>query len=85
VAHEFSEIGLSSLNQEMEVIRHQDVRIQGDLIGLSRRLEQREELMSVLLIDEDALSFIAPAGDVVDSAGKLHSQRSRHGTIKPET
>jgi hypothetical protein len=62
----------------MEVIRHQDVGLQDDLVGLGRRLEQREELASVVIVNEDGLSPVTPAGNVVDSAGKLHSERSRH-------
>ena len=52
-------------------------------VGLDRALSPIDAIFPVIVVANERLSFVAARNDVVHSAGKLNSQRSRQERILP--
>ena len=58
----------------MKVIVHKDITLEFYSVNIKRLDKELEKLSSICVILEDVLSFVAAAGDVVDSVGILDSE-----------
>ena len=63
----------------MEVVGHEDVGMEADLIDRQGGLEFLQECFTVRIIAENYSSFIATAGDVIEGVGIIDPERSCHG------
>ena len=66
MAHELGEISPQGPDHQMEMIVHQHVGMELDLIDPKRGLELGEKRLAVGVITVDRLAFVAAAGEVID-------------------
>ena len=69
--------------QQMKVIGHQDIGVQGERVALARLAHQGLESAVVLVVSIDLLALIAPADDVVQRAGKVNTGPTSHDSALP--
>jgi len=81
--HQFAEIGLVGLDDEVEVVVHEDVAVERHLKGFQACSKHVEECMPVGIIPEDGFPLIPPAGDMIKSTGVFYANRSCHGVPIP--
>jgi len=81
--HQFTEIGLGGLDNEVKVVVHKDVTVERYLEGFQARVKNVEEGMPVGIILKDLFPFISPAGDVIKGTGVFYAKRSCHGVPIP--
>ena len=78
VPHSLVEIRGGRLHEEVVVVAHQAIRVkEPGLVGDDRR-EKVQEKAAVASVPEDRPAFMSTAGDVVQRAGELEAERSRH-------
>ena len=71
MAHELGEIGPLGSDQQMEMIVHQHVGMELDLINAQGILELGQKHLTVGVVAVDRFALIATAGDVKKTAGQL--------------
>jgi hypothetical protein len=76
--HEFREICFGGLNDQVEMVGHEDVGVQPDLINFQGSLEFLQKCSTVGIVAEDFSSFIATAGNVVKGVWVVNPKRSCH-------
>jgi len=60
------------------MVGHQDVAVDSDAVNLHRSRKKLHESTSIRVIPEYIFALIATAGDVVNSARILNSERAGH-------
>jgi hypothetical protein len=78
MAHEFAEIALRRLGQQMNMIGHQHKAVYPGRIGGSGFREYLEKFPAVGVIFENGFLLIATVSDMVHGAGKLDAKGSGH-------
>ncbi len=63
----------------MDVIRHQRVGVERDIVGLRQLAEAREQQPEVVRRREAELAVVAPADDVDGAARGVEPGEARHG------
>jgi hypothetical protein len=71
VAHKFREVRFGCLDQQVEMIRHERIRMNMNPIGPYRILKQFQEFGAIMIGQENRPSLVAPAGNMIESVGKL--------------
>jgi hypothetical protein len=71
VAHPCSERGLRRLHEDVQVVRHQAVRVAVPGEPRRRALEDAEEPDVVVIVAKDDLASIPPREHVKETAGEL--------------
>jgi hypothetical protein len=79
VTHEFAKVALGCLDEQMEVVIHENVAVKLDTIYGKRLKEDLEEAFPVVVVSEDFAPFIATARNVIHRAVILNPQGSGHG------
>ena len=72
------EVRLRRLDDEMNMVVHEAVRVTSPPVSPHRRVEQGEVEAAVAVVDKEGLAPVAPCRDVEDPARDLSSQRSWH-------
>jgi len=70
---------LRGLDQDMIVIGHEAVGMADPIVPLFDVLDGVQEVLTVGVVFEDGLLFIASGGDVVDGAGIFYAEGAGHG------
>jgi hypothetical protein len=78
MAHKFPKIAKRRLKKKVEMVVHKYIGIKLDGIDLDRLLKYLKHTISVGIIPEDVLFFIATACYVINCAGILDAERSGH-------
>jgi hypothetical protein len=78
--HELGQRDVSCLDEQMEVIVHQDVRIDTSTRSVLVNSEVEEELLKISGVFENTLLLIAPDDNVVEGAGEFYAGFARHET-----
>jgi hypothetical protein len=78
LTHTEREVRVRGLYQQVVVVRHQAVAVTNPVEAIARVCQYSEEGGSVSVIAIDDFSAITARRDVVQSARKLDSERSRH-------
>jgi hypothetical protein len=73
VMHELREVRTRRVNDEVEMVRHQDVAQKLNVMELQRPLQEFEKRIAVEIVSEDGTPLISAGGDVVIRAGKLYA------------
>src|SRR3990172_12124935 len=81
--HDLRQRRFRCLDEQVEVIGHQDVGVEDKTALLLIMPESAEILASVLIVKENVLLLIAPGYHMVERSGKLYARRSCHGKILP--
>ena len=76
--HPFRKVLLRGLDQQVDVIVHQAVRVTDPAEAADDRVEQPEEALAVGVTEEDLLVSVASRRDVEDAAGGSQTMRSGH-------
>jgi hypothetical protein len=76
--HGLGEVGLGRLHQEVKMVAHQHKRVHTQAMGADHRREPPKEARAVAVVSVHGLSLVAPRGDVVEGARKLHPQWPGH-------
>jgi len=85
VTNEFGEVAQGCLCQQMEVVGHEDIAAQLNVVDVEGLGEVFEEASPVGVVFIDGLLFVPPAGDVIDRTGILNAKRPSHeGLIAQE-
>jgi hypothetical protein len=84
VAHEFLEIGQGGLDDEVEVVGHEDKGQHVHLVDLRGSGQKVQKRLSIGVISNNILSGITAAGYMVVCVLISDSQRSGHGGILEE-
>jgi hypothetical protein len=71
-------VGSTGLDQQVEMIRHQHVRMQKPSILADCALQQPEELNAIVIIEVDVTPFDSPVVYVPESARIFQAQRTSH-------
>jgi hypothetical protein len=79
MAHELGEVAFGGFNEQVEVVRHEDVAVKLYAVNVDRLDKYLEEPFSVGIVLKDVIAFVASAGNVVHCAGILDAERSGHG------
>ena len=69
----------------MIVVPHQAVGVQNPFADENRAIENLQEPVSIIAVPEYKMPSVPPRRYVINSAGKLDPQRSRHGPLPPKT
>ena len=80
LAHGRREVTLWSLQEQMEVIAHQAVRMATHAVAHDHGGQHDEEPRTVLVVKEDLLTIVPASGRVIDAAGELQPERARHAS-----
>jgi len=79
--HPAREIGHGSLQQQVEVVRHEAVRVEAPLVAPDDLSQPVEEEEAVPVVEEDRLTGVASRRDVVERSGELDAKGSCRGQI----
>jgi hypothetical protein len=79
VTHEFAEVALGCLYEQMEVVVHENIAVKFDAIYGERLQKYLEKAFPVVVVSEDFAPFIATACNVIHRAVILNPQGSCHG------
>src|SRR5260221_14315034 len=80
--HAAGEVGLGCLNDEMEVIGHQDPGGEAPAEAVDDLAEEGEEGLAIGGGAEDGFALVAARGEVVDGAGILDAKGTCHSTAE---
>jgi hypothetical protein len=81
MAHKLGEIAPQCPHHQMKMIVHQHVGMKLDLVDGKRTFQLAQKGLPIRVIAVDRFAFVAAAGDVIETAGKLDPQRSGHGGV----
>jgi hypothetical protein len=70
--HELGEIRPERLDKQMEVVGHQHVAKEPDIMYLEGSIQQLKEREPVSIIFIDRASLVSPAGNMIVCSGKLY-------------
>jgi len=76
--HKFRKISPRRFSQKMEMVTHQHIAVQDYIVYFYRLSKECEELLSICIIAEDCLPFIAPVSKMIYCTGILDAKRSGH-------
>jgi hypothetical protein len=76
--HEFTQVSLVCLQNEVKVVGHQDITYDSDVIDLGAVLQCTEKCSSVSIGDKNILFAITAIHHMVIGPGVLYSERSGH-------
>jgi len=77
-SHPTRQIRLVGFHDQVVVSRHQAEGVAGPVVGRHDRAEQRQERLSIDVVQIDRAVVGTSAGDVIDAGRKLGSRSSRH-------
>src|SRR5258708_40176795 len=80
--HAAGEVGLGRLNDEMEVIGHQDPGGEAPAEAVDDFAEEGEKGLAIGVGAEDGFALVATRGEVIDGAGILNANRTCHSTAE---
>jgi len=81
VVHEMTDSCMASSNHEVDMVGHQNKRVQLDVGSADHRGESTQESPTILVITEDPLAPIPSRDEVVEPAVKLESWSSGQRSI----
>jgi hypothetical protein len=83
--HESRDVVAPALEDDVEVVRHQAVRVTAEFVGQRQPAQRLDEGEVVVVIEKDAATVDAARGDVEDAVGRQHVPRqSGHAsTVAP--
>jgi hypothetical protein len=73
ITHSIHEIGFWSFQEQVKMIRHQDIRMNFPPAALTNFRKSEEKALVILLIEKDALSSIATSHHMIRSTSILKS------------
>src|SRR5258708_29764069 len=80
--HGSGEVGLGCLNDEMEVIGHQDTGGEAPAEAVDDLGEEGEEGLAISVGAEDGFALVAARGEVIDGAGIFDAKGTCHSTAE---
>src|SRR5258708_26934516 len=80
--HTSGEVGLGCLNDEMEVIGHQDPGGEAQAEAVHDLAEEGEEGLAIGVGAEDGFALVATRGEVIDGAGIFDAKGTCHSTAQ---
>jgi hypothetical protein len=83
VAHRQREIGLGCLEEQVIVVAHEAVGVTKDTITSHRGGQHDEKARAIVVVLKNAAMVVPTSRNVVDPAGKLQAERSRHEPTLP--
>ncbi|MCF8039264.1 MAG: hypothetical protein K9K79_08095 [Desulfohalobiaceae bacterium] len=77
--HDLVEIAFRSFEQEMIMLcGHQTIGMADAIVVCQASFKNLQKDVSVLVIEKDGLSVVAPGGQVIESTGKFDAEWSSH-------
>jgi len=77
-AHELAQRAGRRFDQEMSVVRHENISMDHSVPAVSIVAEKSQVSFPVRIVPEDALAVVATTDDVVHAAGKLNPWTAGH-------
>ena len=78
MAHELTKVSPGSPDEQVEMVPHEHKGRHEHLVYLRRPLQEGDELPSIVIVREDILLCVPPAGNVVNGILVLYPQRAGH-------
>jgi len=78
LAHGGGEIGFGCFHEQVEVVTHQALGMQHEMIAGDDTLQHGQEPPPVLVVEEEVLAGIASSSNVIGRPGIFKAQRSGH-------
>jgi hypothetical protein len=83
VAHRYREVRLGCLKEQVIVVAHEAVRMTEDAITSRGGGQHDEKDRAIVVVLKNELPVVSASHHVVDPAGKLQAERSRHELTLP--
>jgi len=77
--HASGEIGSRSFDEQVVMVVHQTIRMTDPSESIDHAPKRLQEAVAILIVEEDLLPSVPPAGDVIDCALKLNAKWTCHG------
>ncbi len=76
--HDFGERDISSFYQQMDVVRHEDIRVENEAFLFFVAPDSCKVCSPIFVIDKDILSLVTPDDDVVEGSWEFNTVWSCH-------
>jgi hypothetical protein len=83
VAHRYREVRVGCLEEQVIVVAHKAVGVTEDAITSHCRSQHDEKARAIIVVLKDEVLIVSTGRNMVDPAGKLQAERSRHELTLP--